>query len=384
MLFVIATPPPYAGTEIANQVLLDSSLGIDFDIIHLPSNLRVKNSERGVINISSLLKTFCLLAKLVITLIKERPQAVYTLISQSFSGFLRDSFLAVIAKIFRKKVILHLHGANFHNFYKSQNILLKKYIKFILKLADAIILQAHWLRDVFKDFVPESKLYVIYNAIPPEIFRNSNSRKASDTKEDVNILYLNHISVAKGFLVFAKAIKQLVSETKNINFLIAGDVISAERNILFSQDGKRIVFDNINQVIEEFKQNRDYQGRVKFLGNVTDEEAKYDIFKSSDIFILPSYSEGCPMSVLEAMAFNLPVIVTPVGALLEIIKNNINGLFIQPGSSLELRERVMDLAADCNLRKKMGENNRILAESDFSIDSIIPKITTLFKDVCKN
>lgn len=384
VLFVVATPPPYAGTEIANETLLNSSLGEELNIIHLPSNLRSENSERGVINISALSKTFCLLIKLIITLIKQRPQAVYTLISQSFLGFLRDSFLVVIAKVLRRKVILHLHGANFHNFYKNQNRVFKKYIKFILKLSDAIILQAHWLKDIFRDFVPGDKLHVIRNAVSPEIFKNNTLKEITDTKDNINILYLNHISVAKGFLVLADVMKQLVSVTSNINFLIAGDVINTERNILFSQDGKKIAFDDINQIIDHLKQNKEYQGRIKFLGNITNKETKYDIFKSSDIFILPSYSEGCPLSVLEAMAFGLPVIVTPVGSLSEIIKNNLNGLFMKPGNSLELKERIINLTTDHVLRRKMGENNRILAESNFSTDSIIPKIAALFKDVCRN
>ena len=74
-----------------------------------------------------------------------------------------------------------------------------------------------------------------------------------------------------------------------------------------------------------------------------DGHEKEALFKQSDIFILPSYSEGFPLSVLEAMSYGLPLIVTPVGALPEVLKEGENCFFVKPGSVSDLTRALTQL-----------------------------------------
>ena len=78
----------------------------------------------------------------------------------------------------------------------------------------------------------------------------------------------------------------------------------------------------------------------------------------SDIFILPSYAEGLPIAILEAMAAKLPVISTSVGSIPEVIKEKINGYLIKPGDYKALANRIILLAKNKSLRMKIGNNNR--------------------------
>ena len=110
---------------------------------------------------------------------------------------------------------------------------------------------------------------------------------------------------------------------------------------------------------------------------------KEDLWARSDIFVLPSYSEGLPMSVLEAMSHGLPLIVTPVGALQEILEDRKNCFFIPAGSSEKLTESLEKLISNSALRQEMGENNRKLIETQFTSAKIAEDMVIIFDRILK-
>ncbi len=103
----------------------------------------------------------------------------------------------------------------------------------------------------------------------------------------------------------------------------------------------------------------------EFRGWVIGDE-KNKSFLETDIFVLPSYKEGLPNALLEAMAYGLPVITTPVGAIPEVIVDGMNGILVNPGNITELGTAILTLFQDNEKRKQMGENARktILANHD--------------------
>jgi len=381
ILFIVPLPPPYAGPEIASEYLIDSPLKEGFEIICVRSNINRCNTQKGKITINSLGVLCLVMIRVIHVIIVKRPDTVYTLLSQNVSGFVRDSLLVLLVKAFRKKVILHLHGSNFHNFYNNQPAIFKKYIHLILNLADIIILQARWIKDEFKKLIPENRLRVIYGCVPTGISSGKDLYKKNHAGDGINILYLSHLSVAKGFSVFLKAMKEIIFESKDINFIIVGGVIDNEKNIFFNQNGGRIVFEDIRLEIKDIVKNKEFSERIRFLGEVTDKEQKQQILRMSDIFVLPSYSEGCPLSVLEAMTAGLPVVVTPVGALPEILKDGENGFFTKLGDHKELKDKIYSLAINPALRNIMGENNRKLIRSKLDINIIIVQLSEIFRQL---
>jgi glycosyltransferase involved in cell wall biosynthesis len=93
-------------------------------------------------------------------------------------------------------------------------------------------------------------------------------------------------------------------------------------------------------------------------GGVAAREALGSFYAASDVFCLPSRAEGLPMALLEAMAFALPVVATPVGAIPDVVVNGETGLFVEPGSAGDLAQAILTLAADPALRERMGEAGR--------------------------
>ena len=106
----------------------------------------------------------------------------------------------------------------------------------------------------------------------------------------------------------------------------------------------------------------------------------------SDIFLFPSYHEGCPNAVLEAMAAGLPVVSTRAGCLNDIIENYINGIFIKERSVEEIVDAVNILINNRMLREKIGCNNREKARREFDVRVIFKRIEQIYShllsDIC--
>ncbi|MBU1122178.1 MAG: glycosyltransferase family 4 protein, partial [Candidatus Omnitrophica bacterium] len=376
VLFIVPLPPPYAGPEVISEMLLQSCLKENYELIHLRSNLNAKNKDKGRVHFLSAARFIMLCFKIIKVCIFQKPSVIYLLLSQNFTGFVRDSLVLFICKAFQKKIVFHFHGSNFENFYNCQSEIFKAYIRFLLRRIDILILQARWLKKFFLRFVSDEKLKVIYN--PVNAIQFSPGRVSAQTGNKINVFYMSYLSIAKGFLVFVKVIREIIKENRDIHFFIAGGIIDRERNIFFSQNGERIEFNDVNKIIHDIKYDKLINQQITFLNEIKNMKRKRDIFSRSDIFVLPSYSEGCPMVVLEAMASGLPVVVTPVGALPEIIEEGKNGFFVKIGDPISLKEKIILLANNIPLCREIGENNRRLIESKFTVETIIPQFQDVF------
>jgi len=114
--------------------------------------------------------------------------------------------------------------------------------------------------------------------------------------------------------------------------------------------------------LESLARSLGVSGRVELLGSRTDIP---DLLASFDMFALPSRREGLPNALLEAMVGRLPVITTGVGGVPEVIEDGVNGLLVQPESHDELATKIVELWADCDLRRRLGDAARQTAISRY-------------------
>jgi glycosyltransferase involved in cell wall biosynthesis len=115
--------------------------------------------------------------------------------------------------------------------------------------------------------------------------------------------------------------------------------------------------------LERFARERGVAGRVHFLGFRPDAGA---ILDQLDAFVLPSWIEGLPVTVLEAMAHGKPVIATPVGGTAELVADGETGLLVPPRDPERLAEAIRSVASDPELRQRLGSAGRERVERDFS------------------
>ena len=273
----------------------------------------------------------------------------------SYGSFTRKAIIIRLLKLLNVKFIIHIHGAKFNEFYKNSNERKKLKIKKVLNEADKIIVLSNSWRDFFEKIVPKEKIIVLYNAVKlPKI---SLSEKNNHT---CNILFLGRLGERKGVYDIIKVAKQLNANKKNVKIILAGDGQIEKVRDLVKQE-------KLEEIIE-----------VKGWINSKEKEI---LLQKADIYILPSYNEGLPMSILEAMSYSLPVITTEVGGIPEIIKNNENGILIKSGDIKSLEDNIIKLIEDENLRKNIGKQARKTIETKFNLENQIEKLEELFLNI---
>lgn len=231
-------------------------------------------------------------------------------------------------------------------------ILLKELSKrIIISNASAVTTVSKSEYNYLRNYVSLKKLSFIPNGIdtcvfkPDESKRNVLREKLGFEEKDFVVLYFAHLRSAKGVSTFLKAISKIVEKENNIKFVVAG---SGPLSYLVKAAEKK------------------FESRVHaLLGYVSDEEVPF-LYNASDIYVLPSYVEGMPLSVMEAMASGKPVIATNVSDVPILAKHGIHGLIVPPGNAEKLAASIIKLAENPLLRKSMSEANiHKMAEYDW-------------------
>lgn len=272
--------------------------------------------------------------------------------SASRGSFIRKSYLVVLAKLFRKKVILHIHGAEFEKFYRNECGKFKQsYIKKILSVTDKVIVLGEEWKQKIGEYC-SSEIIVLNNAIkiPTENLYNNNSNC---------ITVLGRLGTRKGTFDIIEATKKLVEKYPNIIVNLAGD-------------GE---IDKVNLEIKKYGLEKN----INVLGWI-DENKRTQLLKDTGIYILPSYNEGMPMSILEAMSYGIPVISTDVGSIPTVIKNDENGYIIKPGDIEKLYTLIDKLIQSSEIRLQMSSNNYNKVNKKFSIDTNIEQLLQIYRN----
>ncbi len=360
LLFIAPTPPPFAGPEVVSAALLNSDeLHSQYEVKHLKSNVNDNNSDKGKFSIKVLLRFGIIFLKFLNALFRFKPDAIYTLLAQNKIGFLRDSIYIFLSSLIGAKVICQFHGEGFNRFYKNRRRYFQYIIARTISKVDLLLVQGENLKNQFFGFLAYDKLRVVPNGIN---VREFNLQKDYSPSDKVKVLFLSSLFPSKGFVDVYEVAKSLTKENKELKFIFAGELCGKDRNILYDGQGRRL------PALKDLSSLNNGDS-VKYVGPVYG-RAKVKLMFDADIFVLPSYSESFPTVVLEAMAAGLPLIVTPVGALTEIIKDGENCRFIASGDRKALRKRILELAGDVDLRERMGKANRWLVESEFTIEKM--------------
>jgi glycosyltransferase involved in cell wall biosynthesis len=355
-LIIGPLPPPYHGVAVMIEWLIEGLRKRNgFGFIHLNTQDPQKNKDFGKLtprNSWFAVKSTFLLFKL---LLREEIEVVYIPISQNFWGFARDSLFVLISGfLFGRKVVIHLHGGYFKTFFTKSSWLRKKYIKFVFKYVDRGIVLGYCLKPLLEDVLPYDKIDVVYNGVDAEPFDKIESNEEKNGK--FRILFAGLLEESKGYFDLIKAVPLLKKHYQEIEVLLAG----------------RWQANGFKEKVQSYVRENNLETQVKFLGVVTGEE-KIKLFKSSNVFVLPTYYhlEGQPVVILEAMAAGLPVITTDCGSIKEMIYHRENGFIISPSSPHQIAEKIGLLIENKNLRQRMGEKSHRRVKEKFSLSQYI-------------
>ncbi|MSR65476.1 MAG: glycosyltransferase family 1 protein [Verrucomicrobiae bacterium] len=373
ILLFLPTPPPYAGPEVASDLLLRALAKLEgVEVVHVRSNVRQDNRAKGNFNFSGIVSFARVYGRLLGAIIRHRPSALCFLLSSNRVGFIRDSTVIFTGWLFRCRVTGHYRGAHFDKFYRLSSPTLKWFVRTVLKMVDGIIVQAAALRNMFAGLFPLDGIAVLPNGLDFDGW-NLPTRIQS---ERVRLLFVGHLTFAKGFYDLIVAYDELRARHPQIELWFAGEFMDNERQKfrvaeLLDGDDQKYFFDHVTEISDRIKSFMDNEQAhdAKYLGRIAGDE-KRSVFESADIFVLPSYTEGFSMAVLEAMGYGLPIVATKVGALPEVLQDGVHGFLVDRRDPKALADRLEKLIQSPSLRKQIGDSNAAHARASYDINLV--------------
>lgn len=311
-------------------------------------NVIVNSTNNGFL-INSIVLAFSYLQTLAILIFNSNIKIIH-IHTASYRSFKRSALWVNLAKFFNKKVILHIHGGAFKEYYKTN----PTWIQSILDKSDCIITLSNEWKHYFKDELGCKNVRIIPNVVPYP--------SKVDLKKDgkFHLLFLGLISENKGIFNLLDIIKENRIDFQNKLILHIGG------------NGKALE-------LKEFIKANSLESIVKYEGFVSGNK-KIELLNQADAFILPSYIEGLPISILEAMSYSLPIIATNVGGIPEIVENNKNGFIFPPGDMLRMKNSIINLMDNYQQQKEMGSASHEIIK-DFLPDSVSQKLCKIYNEL---
>jgi len=273
--------------------------------------------------------------------------------SLGLNSFFRDGLFA--QKLNKAKIpfIVFFHGWH-HEFEQKVS---KKYHRFFRNSfghASTILVLSHEAKRTLQTWGYQGNIVVETTTLEASLIEHFSFEKKISTLHQhrpLRILFLARLIKEKGIYELLDAFRSLSQQFKNLELVIAGD---------------GAILNELKTEYQEFK-NIIWKGHVQG-------EAKISLFSSADIYVLPSYSEGLPISLLEAMAFGLPIITTPVGGLKTFFQEGKMGYTVEVGSAKSLQEVLEKLLHNQHRIIEMGHYNHHYAKTHLLNHSVAQRI----------
>ncbi len=276
-----------------------------------------------------------------------------------------SSYLAkqiVLTENIKIPVITSLHGTDIHTIGRKKDF--KPIIRFTLSQSDGITAVSKFLAEQSRELDIESEIKVIYNYVDSKRFKREKSKELTELKREFTTSNEKIIFHASNFRKI-KRIEDIIMAFNRINRKVKSKLILA---------GTGPERAKIKELVEKLKLKK----RVFFLGQVKKIEKYYAI---SDLFMLVSEKEGCPLSILEAMASEVPVVATNVGGIPEILINGKTGYLVEKGDITDMARKAVRILTDKRKRKQMGEAGRQEVLEKYNVDKVVTQYEDYFRRI---
>lgn len=274
----------------------------------------------------------------------------------SRASFWRKSIFVLLALAARKPVILHLHGGEFADFYNDECGRIRQgFIRFVLnRVCRVVVLSSQW-KCLIEAIAPAAKVARIFNPVPvPATVRNPAQRPGNV------LLFLGRFGRGKGIFDLLQALAVVRTRFPAVRLCCGGDG---------DVEGVRTRARELG-----------VDDCVEMLGWVSG-AAKERVLSEATLYVLPTYAEGLPMGVLEAMAAGVPVITTVVGGIPDAVADGVEGFLIAPGDTDALVERIMRLLDSLELRNALAAAARTKVREQFSSEIVLSQVEDLYRNL---
>lgn len=289
-------------------------------------------------------------------LVTDRQIRIVHIHGSSYASFWRKRIFVNIAKLLNKRVVYHCHGSEYKVFTEKHFDAVFR----MLQRCDCVIALSESWKEWFQTELKCRNVVVIKNVIPAPNVRTKDAEEES-RKRPLCLLFLGRLGKRKGIYDLLDVLIANKEEYGN------GKV-----RLLFGGDGE---VENVKRIIREagIEDIASYEGWIEG-------EKKEQLLNEADAYVLPSYNEGLPISILEAMSYGLPIISTKVGGIPEILKDGVNGFIMEPGDKAALKSAIDALLNDPDLRKRMGTASSNMVEEHLP-EHVAEQLTELYSSI---
>lgn len=278
----------------------------------------------------------------------RRPPDVVHIHSAQWNSFYQSSwYVFFVALVWRRPIILHIHGSSFDEFLAVDSLPIQLLQSAVFRASDVVVALSDSWAEVLESHVDPEKVVVLHNAV------DASEYDPSFSVSPVQLAYVSRHIERKGIRELVEAIDQLAEERPvNITIASKGPLSHLAEDLAESRPG------------------------VEYVGYVS-EERKREILNESAVYILPTYAEGVPIAILEAMAGGNAIVSTGVGGIPSVVDEE-NGVLVEPGDADALADALRSLLEDPDRIQSMTEESRRRVVAAHSWETVTDDLEALY------
>jgi glycosyltransferase involved in cell wall biosynthesis len=357
------------GMSIGFDLLISGfeELGLPHTIIDRSQGM--VGRQVGMFTIGGAFATLKMLAMFLVNL--RHVSIVYLTVGTSKAGFIRDMIMIWLARLSNKRIVIHLKGGGFLDFYTESARWFRLLLRKTIAETDTIIVLGELLRDQFSFIADvDSKLIVVPNGLPGALLRNEQKGQSADGSKSFGLLYLSNMIPSKGYLDLLEACRILcVDREIPIKCDFCGAFVTTVN------DDVEVSSVSAENTFHRLVAEKGLTNNVRYHGTVRGER-KQSMLQKADVFVLPTAYpwEGQPISIIEALAYGLPVVTTRYRGIPEQVIDGYNGFLLEEKSPQAIADAVEKLWRDPILYKQYSQNAIEHYERNFTREAHLSRL----------
>lgn len=362
----VISPVPYVpkilsfNTKYKKYKQIPKYINYDGVPVYYPRYFRLPGKWFGGISCYTIYYGIKKVINSIITEFKPHIFQVYTATPDGYVGL-------ILRKKYNIPLICSFRGSDI-NSYPKYNKLTYYLTKKVILESDQITAVSNALKIVAEGIgKPKKEIQVVYNGCDSKMF-SYNKKERLRIRKELRISLKKLVIIFVGSLVKSKGIFELLTAFIKLNYKYTNLYL-----ILIGNVPDRTVLDKI--ISSNYINNK-----ICLLGEIPQNEIPYWL-SASDIFVFPTYNEGLPNAIMEAMACGLPVVATEIGGIPEVVKDGENGILIDKKNVKSIVHSLEKLIENKSMCRKMGEHGRITIEEKFSWNNSAKKLIEIYNKI---
>jgi glycosyltransferase involved in cell wall biosynthesis len=341
-----------SGVSAHLRSLLRSTLAHEYVLDHFQTGREGRSESRGRRRLRLATSPLALLAKIRTC----RPEIVHLNTSLNTGAFWRDMAYALVARLCGSRIVCQVHGGKLPHEFLGSSRVAHTLLRTLLGIADAVVVLAEVELRAYRRFLPGRRIVLLPNGVDPAAF--ARPERTLVAGQPLRLVFLGRLTRVKGVEELLQGLCIALGRGANVELCIAG---SGPQEALLRAQVARLGL----------------LGAVTFAGP-TFEGSKSALLRGADVFVLPSYNEGLPIALLEAMAAGNAVIATPVGAIPDVVLPGQHGVLVPPGDAAAIANALLAMDADRAEVARMQQACAQRIASSFSLQRMADGFSDLY------